>query len=338
MAASRATTTQGMLVKDAQVKPDISKPRWDQSTFSGRATHFFTVVNPLNLLASNHQLENSRKIVTDYETGNYSDNLSVDELWRAKHLYDSAFHPDTGEKVLLLGRMSARVPVVTLILGGMLTFYKSTPAVFGWQFVNQTFNAITNYSNRSGDALSNSQLLQAYVMATGGATGVALGLNRAVTKLPPIWGRLVPFAAVAFANCVNIPMMRRKEFIDGVQVVDANGVPLGQSRKLAWIAVPQVVFCRIAMVTPGMVCTPILINRLDQKQWFRARPWLSPLIQAAVCGFLLTFTIPLGCALFPQLSPMKVAQLEPELQEQIRQKFVAKNVPVPELVYYNKGL
>ncbi|KAL3107472.1 hypothetical protein niasHT_014189 [Heterodera trifolii] len=92
------------------------------------------------------------------------------------------------------------------------------------------------------------------------------------------------------------------------------------------------------MVTPGMVCTPILINRLDQKQWFRARPWLSPLIQAAVCGFLLTFTIPLGCAVFPQFSPMKVAQLEPELQKKIRQKFVARKLPVPELVYYNKGL
>ncbi|KAL3125232.1 hypothetical protein niasHT_008455 [Heterodera trifolii] len=54
-----------------------------------------------------------------------------------------------------------------------------------------------------------------------------------------------------------------------------------------------------------------------------------------LCGFLLSFTTPLGCALFPQFSPVK---LEPELQEQIRQKFVATNVPVPELVYYNKGL
>ncbi|KAL3112175.1 hypothetical protein niasHT_012144 [Heterodera trifolii] len=329
---------EGMLVKDAQVKPDISKPRWDQSTFSGRATHFFTVVNPLNILASNNQLENSRKIVTDYEKGKYSDNLSVDELWRAKHLYDSAFHPQTGEKLLLIGRMSAQVPANTIITGGMLSFYKSTPAVVGWQFINQTYNATVNYSNRSGDALSGAQLLQAYLMATGGAMGVALGLNHAATKMPPIWGRLVPFAAVAFANCVNIPMMRRKEFVDGVQVVDANGVPLGQSRKLAWWAIPQVVVSRIGMATPGMVCIPMLINRLDKQQWFRTRPWLSPLVQTALCGFLLSFTTPLGCALFPQFSPVKMAQLEPELQEQIRQNFVAKNVPVPELVYYNKGL
>ncbi|KAL3078117.1 hypothetical protein niasHT_032994 [Heterodera trifolii] len=57
--------------------------------------------------------------------------------------------------------------------------------------------------------------------------------------------------------------------------------------------------------------------------------------ETTLCGFLLSFTTPLGCALFPQFSPVK---LEPELQEQIRQKFVATNVPVPELVYYNKGL
>ena len=49
-----------------RIKVDIEQPKWDQSTYWGRATHFFTTANPLNVFATPAQLDSAKDIVSKY--------------------------------------------------------------------------------------------------------------------------------------------------------------------------------------------------------------------------------------------------------------------------------
>ncbi|XP_048863190.1 sideroflexin-3 [Brienomyrus brachyistius] len=313
---------------------NIREPRWDQGTFMGRAQHFFTVTDPRNVLLSSETLEDARVTVENYRRGIVKPGLTEDQLWRAKYIYDSAFHPDTGEKMLLIGRMSAQVPMNMTITGCMLTFYRTTPAVVFWQWVNQSFNAIVNYTNRSGDApLTVNQLGAAYVSATTGAVVTALGLKSLTKHLPAIMGRFVPFAAVAAANCINIPFMRQRELKYGIPVTDENGNRLGESTTAAQQAIFQVVVSRIGMAVPAMAIPPVIMNALEKKAILKRFPVLNAPVQVGLVGICLVFATPLCCALFPQKSSMAVSSLEAELQQR-----VAEISPKTVTVYFNKGL
>ncbi|EDW83721.1 uncharacterized protein Dwil_GK13527 [Drosophila willistoni] len=314
---------------------DIDKPKYDQSTYVGRAKHFFLVTNPLNILATNEQLERARQIVLKYRAGkDVPECKSMDDIWKAKYLYDSAFHPETGEKQIIIGRMSAQMPMNTIITGCMMTFYKTTPAVVFWQWVNQTFNATVNYTNRSGSTpLSNTQLLTSYCLATGGALATALTLNNAVKNMNPLVGRLVPLAAVAAANCINIPCMRMQELQNGVTLLDEKNNEVGISQKAAFIGISAVILSRIAMALPGMTLTPLLMTKLEKNGFLAKYPRSNAPIQTLFCGFILIFATPLGCAFFKQRAAIKVASLEKDVRESVQKKN-----PDLDTVWYNKGL
>ncbi|XP_064923269.1 sideroflexin-3 isoform X5 [Columba livia] len=273
--ATRVSTTK--MPPSLPTTINIREPRWDQSTFQGRAKHFFMVTDPRNLLLSGATLEEARRVVEDYRT---------------------------------------------------------TPAVLFWQWVNQSFNAIVNYTNRSGDApISPSQLGTAYVSATTGAVVTALGLKSLTKHLPAIIGRYVPFAAVAAANCINIPLMRQRELKLGIPVTDENGNRLGESTAAAQKAIFQVVVSRIGMAAPAMAIPPVIMNALEKRAFLKRYPYLNAPLQVGLVGLCLVFATPLCCALFPQKSSMPVSRLEPEVQARIREKD-----PWLETVYFNKGL
>ncbi|KAH9416369.1 Sideroflexin-1 [Dermatophagoides pteronyssinus] len=308
---------------------NIDQPRWDQSTYFGRAKHFFVVTNPLNVLCSNRELEEAKEIIYKYRKGEIINGLTEEKLWHYKHIYDSAFHPDTGEKMTLIGRMSAQVPMNMAITG-----CKTPAQTIFWQWFNQSFNAVVNYTNRSGDSpIPVSQLVKSYCFATSGALVTALSLNSLAKRFPPLLGRFVPFAAVAAANCVNIPMMRSSELTNGIAIEDENGNKIGYSKKMAKEGISLVVLSRILMAAPGMVIPPIIMNRLEKRGILRRIPWISAPAQVLMCGLSLTFATPLCCALFPQRKSVPIERLEEDIQEYVRKT----NNPC-KIAYYNKGL
>jgi tricarboxylate carrier len=320
-----------------QPEINLNEPRYDQSTYSGRAKHFFVTTNPLNILASNKSLDGAKDIVENYrQTKVLPANLSVDELWKAKYLFDSAFHPDTKEKMFFAGRMSAQVPCNLMITAGMLTWYKTTPAVVLWQVLNQSFNAIVNYTNRSGDKpITTTRLGISFGIATSSATATAIFLNSLTRKMPPIAGRFVPFAAVAAANCINLPFMRSTEIAEGIQLVNEKGENVAQSPKVGKSAIAQVVLSRVFMATPGMVLTPLVMDYIERKfPNIKASFPKTMGIQLLILGGCLIFATPMCCAIFPQKKAIQVGELEPE----VRDKLFKDGYNLTDNVYYNKGL
>lgn len=269
--------------------------------------------------------------MTRFRAGEPLEHLSDDDIWQAKHVYDSAFHPDTGELMFPIGRMSAQVPMNMMITAAMLTFYKTNKQVIFWQWFNQSFNAVVNYTNRSGSSpISVNQLGISYVSATSAALLTALGLNKLVKRAPPLIGRFVPFVAVAAANCVNIPLMRRQEIDKGIDVFDGEGKKLGESKVAAKKAIREVVFSRIAMASPGMLLPPLLMNNLEKRGVLKRYPAASLPIQTALCGTLLVFATPMCCAIFPQRSSLPIIKTEVDIQQNVRD--------LNAFCYFNKGL
>ncbi|XP_069756278.1 sideroflexin-2 isoform X4 [Narcine bancroftii] len=331
-------------------KFNIDAPQWDQSTFMGRLKHFFKITDPRTVIVSNSNLDKAKDLVVRCRAGTLPPGTTREQLLYAKQLYDSAFHPDSGERMNLIGRMSFQVPGGMAITGFMLQFYRTVPAVVFWQWVNQSFNALVNYTNRNAASpISAKQLGVAYLTATSTALATAVGLNLYTKRAPPLLARWVPFVAVAAANCVNIPMMRQQEIISGIAVTDENENKLGKSRNVEHEMNPFLERAGIEghrnagrtqpVFQPGLtasmgVILPILMERLEKYPFMQRIKFLHAPLQVMLVGCFLIFMVPAACSLFPQRCCMATSKLEPELRDSINTKYGDK----VKCIYFNKGL
>ncbi|XP_044739152.1 sideroflexin-2-like, partial [Chrysoperla carnea] len=313
--------------KPPEPRLDIEKPLWDLNTFGGRFRHYLWITDCRTVLESNETLDKAKELYYQYKDGQEPEGTTREQILYAKKLFESSFHPDTHEKQNVFGRMSFQVPGNSILSGIMLTFYKSTPAVVFWQWFNQSFNALVNYTNRNANApITDTQLFVAYVSATTIAVAVATILKSALCRANPVIQRYVPMAAITAANCVNAPLMRQSEILNGIDLNDENGNPVNIKSKIAPIkGISEVVISRIAMSAPGSLLIPLLM----EKCWMKRLKLLHMPIQVLLMGAFLIFSTPMGCALFPQNCSIRsstVEKYEPKEFAKLKKAF-GKKIP-----------
>lgn len=331
---------------------DLTESKYDLETFSGRFLHFFNSTNPLNLRLTSSELEEARKVVTSSQRGKLLDefsetelnSMSTEYLWEMKARYTSAYHPETGELQPWWGRMSSQVPMNMVITGAMVALSHTQMLNLFWQLANQTYNSAVNYTNRSGGSSDTKQIFTSWAIASTSAVGVSALAKKAVEKsktcqrLPSMIFRcLAPFAGIVAANFVNIPVMRYKEFVDGIVVSDENGNPLGKSTTITWQAIPKVVAGRLCIAACCVVLPSVMVGGLCRSPVIKRALNKSMALDAAVTilmvGICLFISVPPALAIWPQKVKTEVEYLPIELKTDIMKKF-----PEQKYVFYNKGL
>lgn len=211
---------------------------------------------------------------------------------------------------------------------------EQTAGTLGWQVVNQSLNVAINYSNANkATPLSTATIAKSYFLAVSASCGVAYGLNASIPRLKSlspnaklIAGRLVPFAAVAFAGVLNVFLMRGEEIKHGIPVFpvlseeekkrvasgDLEVKPLGKSKKAATIAVGETAISRVLNATPIMVLPPLILVRLQKTEWLKQRPRMTTPINIGLIFATSIFALPLALGAFPQRESVSAASLEPE--------------------------
>ncbi|KAK8790882.1 hypothetical protein WA158_005513 [Blastocystis sp. Blastoise] len=309
--------------------------RFDLTTYSGRVKYNFGKASMKHLFTSQAQIDEAKAKVEAFKNG--TSTLSDEELWKAKELLDANVHPQTGATLNVLGRMGAFVPCNIPIQAGMLL---AAPTVFNivlWQWINQTYNAIFNYSNRNASIpQSMADIGKAYGSAVVVSVGVALAGNMALQKMKspnPILRMSLPFLAVATAGVSNVLLMRLAEMSKGINVFDEDGNDLGVSIKAGKKAVINTAITRICIPIPVLLIPPFINAGLDKMGWMPKGKTGKMLTELTICTLCLIFALPCAIGVFPQTCRISPSKLEPQFQN-----LTNKDGKRIDVIVYDKGV
>merc|ERR1712187_801461 len=225
----------------------------------------YEVIDPRTLFISSTSLKASQELLEQFKaTGKKPEGLSDAEMWEHRKNVEVSIHPVTGEELLKVGRMSAFVPMNVPLCAFMLMAQTPGQVVFT-QWLNQTYNVVNNYVNRSGAQVDWSSLLQSYGLAVTASCGIALGAKQLIVAIPAlsVAGPYVPYLAVISAGSANVSFTRMEEWQGkGIHVCDEDGKDLGMSLKAGQLGVLQTVVTRSCFLPIAPMVLPVLGMKL----------------------------------------------------------------------------
>lgn len=302
----------------------IEKDLYDQTTYIGRFKHFSSIIDPRLLLVKDAKLVAARGLLEKFREDPQRTKLgySNEELWEARRIVDSAVNSSTGEVIYPIARMCAFIPSSVPITLGMLTM-TSTPAVLGLQWINQSYNAIFNYSHRSELSRDKTKILEAYALATATSCGLAFGLNKLASNIRPPW--LISTVAVMAAGSANVAFTRANEIQDGVSVFNKDGEKIGTSKIAGKFAVGYTILSRSVLLPIPLMVVPGFLSSVLSKRFMGGRT--SRVVDILCIIAAQSIALPACVAAFPQKLSLKRSQLEPSFHSS-----------EDEIVYVQKGV
>ena len=312
-------------------RPDPAlDPEFDLSTLMGRVRKMFQVTSMATLFTTDAELDDARATLKSYRAGDKT--VGAPAAYAANAALAAVLHPDTGEKIFPVFRMSCQVPVNLVLFYAMMNA-GTLPAIAFWQTVNQSFNVGVNYANRNAStSLTNAEIATTFGAAVVGSVGVSLGIRQIVLRagaLNPVTTALIGFGGVASAHLINVTAMRGVEITDGVDVLDpADMSVVGQSGQAGRRGVGLTIFSRVSLAAAVMTIPPLVLKKLPLPP--RAR---LPVELGLIAG-LIWGVMPFSLGAFPQMYEIDADSLEPEFHGRTSK---ATGRPLTTLVY-NKGL
>lgn len=326
----------GMSVESAYAKEPaptftMSASKFDQSTYLGRLYTVFDLIDPRTLLTTDAEVKRCQALIDEFlKTSKIPTGQSDGDMWEARKIVEAVIHPVTKEPMFPLGRMSAFVPMNVPICAIMLNA-SSTPAVIFSQWLNQSYNVMNNYVNRSSLEVDWAGLLKPYAVAVSVSCGIAVGARKAISSFPGLakFGLFVPYLAVISAGSCNVAFTRMDEWAGrGICIFSPEGKELGMSLKAGQQAVLSTIGTRsVCLPIPVLLVPPVVMSILPVTG---ATALVTEMVVIIGC---MSVALPCALAMLPQTMELSTRNLEPEYQSL---KDSAK-MPITS-VFANKGL